>query len=357
MMIKDYIRLLVKRWWLLALAFIVVFASTYVWTSRQTPVYESHATFVIRPRSGTVVSDDFIKALDTISNRSEINSTFAEVSSSKSIREQAIKKMNLSSDQRKGLSATGSVIAGTNILEITAQSHDPVIARDFADAVGAETVDYVKNLYDVYQLEGLDSANTPSKPIKPDLVLNLTLGAFLGLALGVALIFLLEALKPSYKELDTFNIIDRETGAYNKSYLTHRLFQEMVRTRRTKSPLSLGLVKVNFNGGGLSEPEQAEALRMVKILTEKSIREEDILVRFNGVTFAILFPDLPLESARDSLENVRQVIGSVAHDMNGANGHSHIDSYSSVVSYTGGRVSQERFVEQALQGLQNISPQ
>lgn len=353
MIIKEYLQVVMKRWWLLALAFLMVFGGTYYWTSQQVPIYESHASFVIRPRSETVLSGDFIKALDTISNRSEINSTFAEVASSKLIKNQAMEKMGLTTDQRIDLTVSTSVIAGTNVLEVRVDSRDPAIARDFANAIGAETVAYVKSLYDIYQLETLDTANTPSKPQSPDVTLNLSLGAMLGLALGISLIFLLEAFKPSYKEMDTFNIIDRETGAYNKSYLTHRLFQEMARSRRTRSPLSIGLVKVHFNGSESTEAERAEALRMVRILAEKSIREDDILARFNGVVFAILFPDLRLDRAQASLENVKQVIEAVEHDM--GNGHMHINSYLSAVSYTGGQINQERLLEQAYENLNHMS--
>jgi diguanylate cyclase (GGDEF)-like protein len=203
-------------------------------------------------------------------------------------------------------------------------------------------------------LEALDSANIPSKPQSPDVALNLSLGAFLGLALGISMIFLIETFKPSYKEIDTFNIIDRDTGAYNKSYLTHRLFQEMARSKRTRSPLSIGLIKVNFNGSEISEAKRIEALRMVKILTEKSIREGDILARVNGVVFAILYPDLRLDRAQESLENVKQAIDAVAHDM--GDDSMHINSFLSAVSYTGGQINHEKLLERAFEGLNHLSP-
>lgn len=353
MIIKEYLRLFVKRWWLLALSVVIVLAGTYYWTSQQTPIYESHASFVIRPNSDAV-SGDFLKALDTVSNRSEINSTFAEVAASKLIKNQAVDQMGLTAREQQDLSVSASVIAGTNILEVRVESRDPILSRDFANTIGEETVKYIKELYDVYQLGILDTANTPSKPTSPDFTLNLSLGGLLGLALGVALIFITEAFKPSYQEVDTFNIIDRETGAYNKSYLTHRLYQEMARSKRTHSPLSIGLVKVHFDGDEPTEREKQETLRMVRILTEKSIREVDILARFNGVVFAILFPDMKPDRAQAALEGVQQAIESVAHDMD--NEHTRINSYLSVISYTGGQTSQEKLLEQAIESLNLVSP-
>jgi diguanylate cyclase (GGDEF)-like protein len=238
------------------------------------------------------------------------------------------------------------------VIEIQVKAHDPTLAQDFANMVGEEMIAYTDALYEVYQVEPLDTANRSSTPIEPNYVMNVSLGAFLGIALGAALIFLLEILKPAYREVDTFNIVDRETGAYNKSYLTHRLVQEMARTERTKSPLSLGFVKVQFNGEELSDAEQLEALRMVRILSEKSIRKEDILARFNGVTFAILFPGLSREHANQILEHMKQVIGSVSHDMPGVNGHAPLTGFTSVASYAGkSKISQEELLAQALESL------
>lgn len=353
MIIKEYLQILIRRWWLIVLPLLAVVGGAYYWTSRQVPIYESHATFVIRPRTEASATGDFIKALDTVSNRSEINSTFSEVASSKMVKDNAIQRMQLAPALRKYLNVSSSVVAGTNILQVTVESPDPATARDFANAVGAETVAYVKNLYDIYQLEALDPANTPSKPIRPEPALNLGLGAFLGLALGIAMVFVLEMFKPTPREVDTFNIIDRETGAYNKSYLMHRLFQEMARSKHTRAPLSVGLVKVEFNGDGLSDAQRAEALRMVRLLTEKAIREEDIVARFNGVVFAIVFPDLRSDRAQEILDNVKQAIDSVSHDM--SDSETQIYSSSSVVSYNGGKTNHDQLLERAFEGLEQVS--
>ena len=50
MELKIYWRMLKRRWWLLAISLLIVVGATYALTSRQRPVYETSATFVIRPR-------------------------------------------------------------------------------------------------------------------------------------------------------------------------------------------------------------------------------------------------------------------------------------------------------------------
>jgi GGDEF domain-containing protein len=121
----------------------------------------------------------------------------------------------------------------------------------------------------------------------------------------------------------------------------------MARSKRTRSPLSIGLVKVHFEGDGPTDVERIEALRMVRLLTEKSIREEDILARFNGVVFAILFPDTRLDRAQESLDSVKQAMDD---------DHKQIKSYLSVVSYHGGRINQDKLLEQAFENLNHMSP-
>ena len=53
MEIKAYLKILIKRWWALLLGFAVVATATYIWTGKQEKVYQSEATFVLRPRSST----------------------------------------------------------------------------------------------------------------------------------------------------------------------------------------------------------------------------------------------------------------------------------------------------------------
>lgn len=352
MEIKAYFQILLKRWWAILLGLIVVTIATYIWTNLQQTIYETTATYIIRPREGVITDDKFVAALDMVSRRVEINTTFAEVAGSKLIKDMAVATLELAADQRKQLSVSGSVVGGTNILSITAQSTDPVVARDFANAVGVETVKYVSGLYDVFELQPLDAARIPSRPISPNLPLNMMMGAFFGLALGIGLAFLVEYIKTPFVEADTFNIIDRDTGAYNKSYLTLRLGQEMNRAKRNKYPLSLGLIRVEFQGEAFSNRDRVAAMRMFKILTERSIREEDILACFNGDTFAILFPHMPALKARDFVEIMKQKINAAAPDLPAMDANSHLRSYASVVTYTGGFIKQESLLDKAIHALE-----
>lgn len=313
MELKLYLRILLKRWWIILGTFVCTLVPTLLLVNSQPWIYESDTTFVIRPHSSFAVNDeDVVKALDTISRRVEINTTFAEVSSSSQVKTNAIEKLGLSAQERKGLSVNGKVIAGTNILKISVQGTDPHIVQDFANAVSEETVAYVSNLYDVFELEPLDEAELPTKPVSPNKALNLALGGSLGLFLGVGLIFLIEYLKEPLHAASEANIIDHETGAYNRPYFLLRLRQELSRAKHNNTSFSLALIKIYQRGlmKGMAQPiSAASALRLIITSLGPNMREEDILAYLGNDTFAFLLPEMPGEGAKDILTFLRTQIG------------------------------------------------
>lgn len=351
MELKIYYRILLKRWWIPLLTFLITILAAFALNTRQPDIYESRATFVIRPRSEIVLDDEFVRALDIVSRRIEINTTFAEVANSKLIMSSAIDRLALPPEKQVGLTVNGRVIGGTNILQISTQGTDPVVVRDFTNAVGIEIVEYVQNLYDVFELQPLDEASIPASPVRSKAVLNLVLGAVLGLGLGVSLVFLLEYLESPREEKDFFNIIDQETGVYNKSYLMHRLWQEMRRAQRNKYALSLGMIRVEMKNAEeeWSARDRIEALCLVKIFAEKSLREEDIMARFDHDTLAILLPDMDEKKARTFMENLRLSLDVVSG--NNGRGKLLLKSTAESVTFSNHSIKQERFLQQVVQAL------
>jgi diguanylate cyclase (GGDEF)-like protein len=357
MELKAYLRILRRWWWVLALSIVVTFSASTVWTSRQPLVYETKSTFVIRPRAAEViVADEFVRTLDMLSRRVEINTTFAEVANSKLIRRLAISSLNLSSEKQSGLSVDARVIGGTNILEIKVQGRYPDAVRDFASAVGVETVNYVQKLYDVFQLEPLDGSELPVRPISPNQVFNQLLGGLLGLSLGIGLVFLLEYLRAAPPEkMSSFNILNRETGAYNKAYFMFRLWQEMSRAKRNKYELSVGLLKLEMSPdtedpAALSSSN--DALRLVKAIAERTLREEDILAYVDNATFALLLPDTAGPAAIELMERLKSSISEITYEDSPGSHSLQVQCVAGAAAYQRKNIKQEKFFEQAQEALE-----
>lgn len=356
MEIKAYWRILKRRWWLLLFGFAVVFGVTWILTSRQPSIYEASTTFVIRPRvSEGSMGDEFVRALDIVSRRVEINTTFAEVATSRLIANQAKDGLGLSPAEREGLKVSARVVGGTNVMEISAEGRDPGITRDFANAVGVETVNYVSKLYDVFELEPLDEAALPQKSSRPNVFMNLALGGVMGLALGACLVFLLQYLETATAEREAFNIIERETGAYTRSYLIHRLWGEASRARRGKHPLSLGLIRLEMDGDSNMNQARAhqEIMRLTKASVERALRDEDILSRFDSKTFVILMPDTSGQQAQNLLKKSVQHVSTMPNYISSSSRRDmpDVSTVLSVSTYDDFRVEPERFLDEAVRIL------
>jgi len=187
MELKIYLRMVAQKWWLVVIAFVVTFAITAYFTFSQIPIYETTATFLVAPNVSDVRTD--VSVFSLLSTRSEIASTYAEVASSNTIKKLATDKLAIANELRPFLQIDSQLMAGTLVLRITGQGTHPEIVRDFTNQVGTETIDFTKKHYTSFALQPLDSARLPPRPIRPNVPLNLAVGAAAGLLLGVVLAF------------------------------------------------------------------------------------------------------------------------------------------------------------------------
>jgi diguanylate cyclase (GGDEF)-like protein len=355
MELKIYLRILLRKWWIVLPAFLITFTATIVLTFTQAPTYRVTTTFVVTPNSSFEDVQSFASGLDMISRRDEIASTYAQVAASRLIKQAAADELNLSQDQRKRLSVESQVLAGTNVLKIAVEGSDPVVVRDFANMVGAKIIAYVRELYEVHDLRPLDQATLPASPVKPDKKVNLALGAILGLALGGGLAFLSEYLQAPLESMTNLGILDEETGAYNGRYFRQRLGEEMSRAERNKYPLSLALMNVDHlevMGTSYSSQVRSEALRKVAVFLKQYLRQEDLMARLHGTVFAFLLPDTPGEEAQAVMEKVQTRIAWTPLEMEKSGIKLNLSTIAGVAAYPYNGTGQDEFLAKANRALQ-----
>lgn len=188
MELSQYLRITLRRWPVALLALVVTSAITAVYVVEQPSVFESKGSYVIRPR--TVDTGQGLRAMDTLVRGVEINSTYATIARSRRIRDRA--QARLGETPVSGLNVSSEAITGTNVLEIAVSGQDPQAAHDLAVAVGEETVAYVRELQDLYELAPLDAPRVSNRPVSPNRPLLVATGVLFGLALGVLLAFATE---------------------------------------------------------------------------------------------------------------------------------------------------------------------
>jgi diguanylate cyclase (GGDEF)-like protein len=352
--LRAYFRILIKRWWILIPIFAITLIAVGIWTSYLPNIYATNATFVIRPRSELVLDNDFVRALDIVSRRVEINTTFAEVANSNMIRNQAAERLQLPAEKRRNLSVSGRVIGGTNVLEITVQGSDPVVVRNFANAAGIEIVNYVSGLYDVFELEPLDPAEMPGRPIRPNRTFNMLIGAALGLVLGVGVVFLVEYVETPHEEPGSFNILEPATGVYNKPYLLLRLRQEMHRAHRHVGPLSLGMIQIETiaQDQEYSSNIGLETFREARFVIENTLKEEVLLFRFDENIYTILMPETNEKDAKELMDQLKYNLAAFENNFNDGQEKTSMRITMGVLSVYDYLLDQEEILNLTLQALE-----
>jgi diguanylate cyclase (GGDEF)-like protein len=118
-----------------------------------------------------------------------------------------------------------------------------------------------------------------------------------------------DELKRSNELLREMSITDPLTKLRNRRYLMEVLEQEIQRSARTRSPLSVIILdidhfkKVNDTyGHQLGD----EVLAVVGSLVGQTLRTYDVAARYGGEEFFLVLPDTPLREARAVAERIRR---------------------------------------------------
>ncbi len=82
MELRAYLRILLDRWWIVLLAFVVTYATTLALTFLQPERFQAKATFVVGSTDATANSRDNASVIGTLAARPEIPETFAAMADS-----------------------------------------------------------------------------------------------------------------------------------------------------------------------------------------------------------------------------------------------------------------------------------
>lgn len=353
MELKVYLNILLKKWWIVLPTFLVTLTAGLLFTYMQTPIYSATASYLVVPGASFASSQDFAGGLDLISRRQQIATTFTEIALSRTIKGQAQKAIAL--EAAGNYSISSRLVADTNIIEFTVQGPNASTARDLANAIAAATDQYVRGLYEVFNLRLLDEAVEPTRPISPNRSFNLIMAAIFGLILGSGLAFMSEYLNTPLASPVSVSIIDDQTGAYNRQYFLRRLGEEMIRAKRNRYPLSLALMRIDDLGlmkGINAGKVRTEMLRQVAMLTGEYLREEDIVAHFDKDVFAILMPDTTGENAKAIMEYLQMRVAWTPFKAVSGEAKFNLKSIVGIVNYGNNGTSRDELIAKAGRALE-----
>ena len=184
MNLPMFVQILARGWWVGAVVLAAVVGSTAYFTFTQTPIYRATATVLVGPEKKIEQTKDVVGVLRALDSRKTI-ATFAKVPGSHKIRKKVSEKLTLTPKQMRAYRIRARVTPDTNIIKVTVEHTDPRMAAEMANTVAKETKYYLEYLYTIFDVNLVDAATAPSRPVRPLVSRNLSAATLLGLLLGV----------------------------------------------------------------------------------------------------------------------------------------------------------------------------
>ena len=122
------------------------------------------------------------------------------------------------------------------------------------------------------------------------------------------------ALQEREQKLHEQAISDPLTGLYNRRYLSEFLQRELVRARRSATPVAVVLLDLDrFKRVNDSFGHEAgdRVLTAVGALLKSKVRGSDIACRYGGEEFALVMPQAAVDTANRRAEDVRSAIAAL----------------------------------------------
>lgn len=205
MELKDYIATARKRWRSISALAVTVLAAAVGATFLVTPMYDATAQVFVSVRSASTTSD----LVQGSSFTQKQVKSYTDLVRTPRVLAPVVERLDLNvpvSDLATTITATNPL--DTVLITITASSTDPDAAADIANAVSDSLAEQVTELEQPQngpspvQISTVTEATAPTSPSSPSLKVNGAIGLLLGLAAGIGLALLREALDTRVRDED-----------------------------------------------------------------------------------------------------------------------------------------------------------
>ncbi len=213
MELKDYFRVIRKRWQIIVAVMLVVLAGSALATTLSPKVYEAQTRLFVSTSGGSN-SNDLLSGSNFTQQRVK---SYADVITTPNVLDPVISSLGINTTAAKlGDQITATVPLDTVIIEVAVTNTSPRLAAQIADAVGRQFIKTVANLESVTKGQSspvkvtvVSAPTVPTAPISPKPTRNLALGVVLGLLLGLGLALLRDLLDTTIKiEKDCAEVTD-----------------------------------------------------------------------------------------------------------------------------------------------------
>lgn len=308
MALRNYLRTLQNAWRFIAICTLAAWVISLAISLTTVPQYRSNASFLIFPNANLTSSRDVMSSLDTLEGQKVI-ATYQSIFGSERVFNDTLRMLGFDESEVGDYTVRLPEATTSNILELWVEGPNPQTAALLANTVGQNGINYIKGVYQIYDISFLDQASVSENPFKPNTLRNGEIAAAIGLVIGILGVTLSEQLKIPLEALRERSIRDSASSAYNQRHFTRLLEQDVA--RRPAGPLSLGLIKLD----GLDElfdvlPEGilTNLLRKVAETLGNQLYGTDVIGRWDDTIFGVMLPATPEEAAIRTLGRIRQAL-------------------------------------------------
>jgi len=191
--LRDIIRTIVSHLWSIVIVVLVLAGVVLGFSLVQTPKYEASAKVLVSPKQGghATLSDD-------VTGLQQLIQTLTEGADTRFTADAVIERLNLETTPQRLLdNLEAQQIPETQYIQVSYEDPSPQRARLIANTYGevlSELISEGKLGSYVVRAEVFDRATTPTDPSSPNIKLNVFMALVVGVALGIALAFVLESL-------------------------------------------------------------------------------------------------------------------------------------------------------------------
>jgi len=314
MELNLYFQMIRRGWWLVALTALIAITTSLGVSFLVTPQYEVVARFIISPGILEESSPNTVlNVLNTINNQS-VMTTYSEVMNSDRIYNDTLAFLQLQPDDLKDYTYESVVLPSSSILVLSVKGPDPKLAANFAYGLGQQTIIFTRRLNQLINLDFLDLPVPPVIPYSPRPLLNAGLATVLGLIGGFVLVIVREQLRASLETFRQRINLDNETGVYTKKYFTRLVEDELA--HHPEDLLSIGIVELNGLRDIIDTFPIAALQRILQRVTEslrKELRGNDIIGRWNEISFIVMLPNTPGMAANRIFERIFQALSEAVN--------------------------------------------
>ena len=225
--------------------------------------------------------------------------------------------------KQKGYNICGDASNGSEALELLKEVKPDIILMDIKMPVmdGLEATRLIQENYSI-PIVGLSSHESPeivhsasktgmaayiTKPPKADDIDR-------AIIIAMARHNDMSELRRLNKELESLAKTDQLTGLYNRRYLMDVIQQEIQRSKRYKTTLSVIMIDIDFfkkvNDKYGHQIGDEVLVDVAKVILE-NVRACDIPTRFGGEEFLLALPDSDIKAAYNLAERIRLAVSAI----------------------------------------------